>query len=588
MYSVGVIVLSVLSLFCTESSYGFRRRWYRPLSEYVQSSGGGSSSSSSSSSSCTSYVNIDKSVQNYAGENKYSNGEEKIMYQYYLRGVFRSVEKESTSTICCKRHPLFSQLRGSFSQIGSNPNPQILKSVSRDAGYHWFDGDGMIHTVFFNQNQKQNMNSTQECTTEISYVNRWVQTKRFHAEEKWGKKMYLYFGELRGIRGIMEIMKWSFVQLCALVPGAKGTANTAFLEWNKEKYALHEGDFPYRIELDASKPDIITREQFVLPHVKSVTAHPKIDDSRKQLYLYGYNNHDFSKGTFYHNVLDVNMNLLHQSNISLINNGMIHDVAQTRNHLIIPDMPLKYDFNNIMDNRLPLSFDKANGITRFGVLHKDNGQVEWFDLPNENIFIFHFTEYAVETPSHFTAYACVMDFLDMDDFVHLNNPEHKIRGNLRLQQIRLDKRTKQVEIVKNDQLENIPEMSQKGIEYNMDFPMQSKLHPRNVYCSIFNSHTGKICGFTLTKHLNYFSKTSKHTTTFLLPENIYANSEPQVVLIDGKEYLLCFTFTEKPEKPMDETISKISLIRVSSKEIHSIEIPGIRIPPGFHSLYSKT
>lgn len=561
--SIGVI-LSILGVFCTKSAHGFRRRWFLPLSEYVQSS--------------ASYKHADDSLQktveeSHLIEDDMGNHVQHHNHHYYLRGVFRSVEKESTSTVCCKRDPLFSQLKGSFSQIGSNPNPHVLKSVSRDAGYHWFDGDGMIHTVFFN-------NSV------ITYVNRWVQTKRFHAEEKWGKKMYLYFGELRGIHGILQILKWSFVQLWSLVPGAKGTANTAFLEWNQEKYALHEGDFPYRIVLDAETPDIITKEQLMLPHVKSVTAHPKKDIPRKRLYMYGYNNHDFSQGTFYHNVLDGQMNLLHQSNISLINNGMIHDVAQTRNHLIIPDMPLKYDFNNIMDNRLPLSFDKANGITRFGVLHKDSGATEWYDLPNENIFIFHFTEYAVETPSHFIVFACVMDFLDMDDFVHLNNPEHKIRGNLRLQQIRLDKRAKRVEIVKNDQLEDLPELSQKGIEYNLDFPMQSKLHPRHVYCSIFNSHTGKICGFTLTKHLEHFSKNSKHTTTFLLPENTYANSEPQVVILNGKEYLLCFTFTEKPD--MDETISKISLIRVSSKEIHSVEIPGIRIPPGFHSLYSRT
>ena len=80
---------------------------------------------------------------------------------HYLQGVFRPVEKESTVTVQ-HNDTTFSKMDGIvFSQIGSNPR---LLVKSKDIGYHWFDGDGMIHTVTINK-------------TTVQYMNRWVHTK---------------------------------------------------------------------------------------------------------------------------------------------------------------------------------------------------------------------------------------------------------------------------------------------------------------------------------------------------------------------------------------------------------------------------
>jgi carotenoid cleavage dioxygenase-like enzyme len=489
---------------------------------------------------------------------------------HFLRGVFRPVEKESSVNVQ-HNSSLFQQIQGTtFSQIGSNPR---LLVKAKHIGYHWFDGDGMVHVATVKHDSLQ-------------YMNRWVKTKRFYAEKKWGQKMYLYFGELRGMHGMMEILKWSFIQLFALIPKAKGTANTAFLSWHDRIYALHESDFPYRIDFQwndttsISNTDIVTREQLIIPNVKSVTAHPKIDSTRHHLYLYGYNNQDFLEGRFYHNILDDDFQIIHQSNFSLINNGMIHDIAQSRNHLIIPDLPLKYEFQRILKNKLPLMFDEKNGTTRFATIHKDNAtDVQWYSFLEKNIFIFHFIDYAVETDTQFIIYACVMDFLDMEDFVHLENEEKRIRGNLRLQQLVLDKRTHTIQIHTLPEIEKIPELDLNGIAYNMDFPVMSKLYNHGVYCSIFNAHTGKIMGFTYTE-LDTFGQSPPVTQTqyYALPTNIYANCEPQVITIENKEYLICFTYNDTIER------SYLSLIDVHHRDIQSIEIPQVRIPPGFHSL----
>ena len=74
--SIGVI-LSILGVFCTESAHGFRRRWFLPLSEYVQSS--------------ASYKHADNSVQktveeSHLIEDDMGNHVQHHNHHYYLRG----------------------------------------------------------------------------------------------------------------------------------------------------------------------------------------------------------------------------------------------------------------------------------------------------------------------------------------------------------------------------------------------------------------------------------------------------------------------------------------------------------------------
>ena len=68
--------------------------------------------------------------------------------------------------------------------------------------------------------------------------------------------------------------------------------------------------------------------------------------------MYGYNNYDFLQGKFIFNAFDQDMELLKQQNISLINNGMTHDVGFVNKFMIIPDMPLKYDVNRILKEQI--------------------------------------------------------------------------------------------------------------------------------------------------------------------------------------------------------------------------------------------
>ena len=472
--------------------------------------------------------------------------------QFYLRNKFAPVSEEKTISVF-HNNELFNKLSDSFfGQIGSNP-----KHVENE-DYHWFDGDGMIHGLFINKSL-------------LTYQNRWIKTKRLEVEDKWNKKMYLYFGELKGIQGMFQIMKYSFMEFFKFIPRASGTANTAFLKWKNRLFALHEGDMPYELNIDSVIRNISTMGRIQYPSIHSTTAHPIIDKARDLLYLYGYNNYDFLKGNFIFNIFNDKMDLLQQKNISLINNGMTHDVGFTGDHIIIPDMPLKYDVSRILKQKLPLFFDKKNGLTRFGLLNVDLlKEPKWFHF-DENFFIFHFAR-SYETKDEFVIYACMMDDLFMEDFVDLENKEnekHIIRGDIRLKEIRIDPNNNKTKITENDKIQDL------GLDfyYNLDFPLVSKLDPRFVYCTIFDAAEAYIRGYVKIDTQNF---KNAEPTLFLFDKKMHGNSEPQLTVIEDVEYIL--TFNNDDEK------SYISLIDIENKNISSVQIP-TRIPPGFHSIY---
>ena len=476
--------------------------------------------------------------------------------QFYLKDNFSPVFEEKTLQIN-HNNSLFNKLSDSFfAQIGSNPR------YVEDDDYHWFDGDGMIHGAFINNSR-------------IVYQNKWIQTKRFQVENKWKKKMYLYFGQLKGLKGLYEILKYSLMEILGFLPHAKGTANTAMLHWNDNFYALHEGDMPYELQIDYKHFNISTKSRLNYNNIYSTTAHPIIDKQRNELYLYGYNNYDFSEGKFIFNKFSENMTFISQNNISLINNGMTHDIGFTGDHIIIPDMPIKYDPSRMFQEKLPLYFDKENGVTRFGIYSindENNNEPKWYYF-KENFFIFHFA-YSYKRAQEYIIFACVMDDLHMEDFVDvktLTNPQEVIRGQLRLKQLILDTDTNNTSIVENPFLESL----ELDFPYNLDFPIQSTQNPRYIYCSIFDSSTGYIRGYVQVDTY-HFGKSKP--SIFLFDDGVYGNSEPQVVLIEKKEYLISYTY--------DSNHSYLSLINIEDNLLNSLEIP-TRIPPGFHSIYFK-
>jgi carotenoid cleavage dioxygenase-like enzyme len=469
--------------------------------------------------------------------------------QFFAEKRFKPVNEEKTMTIL-HENELFNQLNHSlYAQIGSNPK------YIENSSYSWFEGDGMIHAVLFKDN-------------EITYQNKWIQTDRLQFEDKIGKKVYLYLAEFLDQNGIVKFIISLIKQYLRLIPGVKGTANTALLNTNEKLFALHEGDLPYELNVHYDSFNISTKGRIHIPNLYSTTAHPIKDIKRSKIYLCNYNNYDFVKGVFHYNAFDNNMNFLEQKNISLINNGMIHSTSFTGNKIIIPDMPMKFDALRIFKKKMPLYFDKKHGVTRFGIFDVNSlKNPDWYYFKN-NFFVFHFSE-SYETRDEFIIYACVIKNHDIEGaFVKL--PDDKMNESKGvLKEIRLNKRSRRGVVIENEELENLD----LGFPHNIDFPLSSKLQRGLIYCAIFDTENTYIRGF-LRIHTNSFPYAKPDI--FLFEEGTYGVAEPQPVVIEDKEYLI--TFIEENGK------NYISLVDVAEKKIEKIEISA-RIPPGFHSIH---
>lgn len=487
-----------------------------------------------------------------AFNNFFSQFSKNSIKQFYAENRFKPVNEEKTLTII-HDNPLFNKLENSFyAQIGSNP--KYLTNTS----YSWFDGDGMIHGVLFNHSK-------------ITYQNKWIQTKRLQVEDKIGKKVYLYLAEFIDKNGLFNFILYSLKKYFHLIPGVKGTANTALLEHNNKLYALHEGDLPYELDIQYDKLNITTKGVVDIKNTYSTTAHPHLDLKRKLLYMCSYNNYDFMQGQFIFNSFNKNLKMVNQKNITLINNGIIHSIPFTGNDIIIPDMPLKFDPHRIFKRRLPLFFDKKNGITRFGVLNVDSLQDPYWYYFEKNFYVFHFSD-AYEKEDEYIIYACVINDPDIEAFIDFKKKNPLNRANGILREIHLNKKTKQGTIVENEHLINIGKLS---FLYNLDFPYTSKLNKKDIYCSIFDSDEASICG-VLKVNTENFSQAIPDI--YLFDRGMYGVAEFQPVVIDNYEYLL--GFIEEKNKYY------IALIDVLSKKMEKIEVHS-RIPPGFHSIFYK-
>ena len=457
------------------------------------------------------------------------------------------VNKEETISIK-HNNKLFNKLSGSFfAQIGSNPKFYENNKVNI------FDGDGMIYGLFFND-------------SDLTYSNKWIETSKLKTENKYNKKIYMQFGDLKGIKNFIKIMWITFLQYIKIIPKVQGTANTALLKWNNSIYALNEADMPYKLNIDYINKNIETEKRIEIDNIYSTTAHPIKDNDK--LHLFGYNNYNFKKGKYIHNIIDESFNLISQKNVSLLNNGMIHDVGFTENTIIIPDMPLKFNLHRIFENKFPLYFDKINGINRFGIFNlSNNDNIKWYYF-DKNFYIFHFSN-IIKKVSGYDIYACVMDDIFMEDFVSKQN--NIIRGNTRLKKITIDTKLNVTKVIENRYIENL----EVDFKYNIDFPVKSIIDKNKSYFCIFDSITSKIKGYM---YINLLKFEKMKPKIFLFHNNTYGNSEPQVVLINKKEYLLTFTHTYNK--------SFISLIDIKSNQIENIEIP-LHVPCAFHSIFFK-
>ncbi len=245
-------------------------------------------------------------------------------------------------------------LQGMF--VRNGPNPQFTPR----AKYHPFDGDGMLHAVYFEDGAAR-------------YRNRWVESKALGLERERGEALYGGLGEF--VMPDPDVM--------AAAGPIKHTANTHTLRHAGRLFALMEASPPTEISREL---DTIGEWTFDGALRGACTAHPKIDPYNGEMIFFGYSG---MPPYLRYTVVDASGAIVHYAEIDIPNPVMIHDFAVTEHHVVFFDSPAIFDVKSMLSGGPMMRWAPDEG-SRIGVMPRrgTNADVRWFDVPNQ--YVVHF------------------------------------------------------------------------------------------------------------------------------------------------------------------------------------------------------
>ncbi|XP_010241258.1 PREDICTED: carotenoid 9,10(9',10')-cleavage dioxygenase 1 [Nelumbo nucifera] len=493
----------------------------------------------------------------------------KLMYDaskpyHYLSGNFSPVDE----TPPCKNLPVKGYLpeclNGEFVRVGPNPK------FSPVAGYHWFDGDGMIHGMRIKDGK-------------ATYVSRYVRTSRLKQEEFFGGAKFMKIGDLKGLFGLLMVnIQLLRNKLKVLdVSYGNGTANTALIYHHGKLLALSEADKPYAIKvLEDGDLQTLGMLDYDKRLAHSFTAHPKVDPFTGEMYTFGYS-HDppyvtyrvISKDGFMHDPVP----------ITISDPVMMHDFAITENYAIFMDLPLYFRPKEMVKgNKLIFSFDDTKKA-RFGILPryaKDELLIKWFELPN--CFIFHNAN-AWEEEDEIVLITCRLENPDLD-MVSGTVKEKLENFNNELYEMRFNMKTG---------LASQRKLSASAVDFPRINENYTGRKQRFVYGTILDS-IAKVTGIV---KFDLHAQPEKDRTKLEVGGNvqgifdlgpgrfgseaIFVPREPGISSEEDDGYLIFFVHDENTGK---SAVNVIDAKTMSADPVAVVELPH-RVPYGFHAFF---
>ncbi len=303
-------------------------------------------------------------------------------------------------------------LNGMFTRNG--PNPQFAPI----GAYHPFDGDGMVHAVYFEGGKAR-------------YRNRFVESRGLLAERKRGRACYGSVSEFR-------MPDEDVVEDGGIM---KNNANTHFVRHAGRYLALMEAGLPTELSREL---ETIGEYDFAGKLVGSMTAHPKFDVKTGEMIFFGYS--PFPPFLQYH-VANREGELVHSAVIEIPRAVMMHDFAITENYAVFFDAPNIFDVEAMMRGEPGMRWEPEHGA-RIGVVPRrgTNDDVRWFEVDPYSIV--HFFN-AFEDDGKIQLYAPVFD--SMPGGLQFDAPEQTEEPYPRLWTIDLDAGT-----VKTEQTDDRP------------------------------------------------------------------------------------------------------------------------------------
>ncbi|WP_101790813.1 carotenoid oxygenase family protein [Nonomuraea indica] len=271
----------------------------------------------------------------------------------YLLGVYAPVQDEVTADELTVIGRIPADLNGVYLRNGPNARYPMK------GRYHWFDGDGMVHAVHFENGRAR-------------YRNRWIRTRAFEAESAAGRSLWT---------GVMENPEGNPFGNARGLP-YKDTANTdVIFHRGKVLAAWYLCGTPYT--LDPLSLETLGVDTFLDTLDGDFMAHPKVDERTGELFWFDYGPRP---PYLRYGVVGRSGAVEHCVELDLPGARLPHDMAITENHAILMDLPLYQDLDAARQGRYKLTFDRELPA-RFGVIPRRGHQVRWFEA--RPCYIYH-------------------------------------------------------------------------------------------------------------------------------------------------------------------------------------------------------
>lgn len=268
----------------------------------------------------------------------------------YIQGFYAPRRDEATVLDLPVIGELPKDLWGSFVRNGPNPahDPTGL--------HHWFDGDGMVHGVYFENGRAE-------------YRNRFVRSDDHVADME---------GAGCGAGGVLVPATRSRGEKVY-----KDTANTDLVMHNGELMALwYISGTPVR--MNARTLETVGGESFNGKLPRHVSAHSKVDPKTGEFVFFDYSLYEpwMSFGT-----VSAGNELTHFSRVELPGPRLPHDMGLTENYIILHDLPVVFTEAGLRQSMWRIKTDPRPA--RFGVVPRngDGSQVRWFET--DPCYIYH-------------------------------------------------------------------------------------------------------------------------------------------------------------------------------------------------------
>ncbi len=272
----------------------------------------------------------------------------------YLHGVHAPTRQELDVEGLAVIGELPADLEGAYFRNGPNPVHQPKHR------YHPFDGDGMVHGVYFRD-------------AKANYRNRYIHTEAFEQERKVG------LSDSAGVMGPFDYTTSEF--------GIKDTSNTDVFCYQGDLMTLwYNAGNPYRLDartLEGKGPYLLENRSS-----RRMSAHSKVDIATGELLFFDYGDEP-PYMTF--GVADMYGRKLHEIDIDLPGPRLPHDLGFTTHYAVLHDLPFFHDMDVLRRHSYRVLTFYQDIPTRFGIVPRrgQTADLRWFEC--DPCYILHVT-----------------------------------------------------------------------------------------------------------------------------------------------------------------------------------------------------